>query len=85
MSPSPSYILILSILTLYTHLNGKNRIENHFFILYHDPQFAQKMSTFVFYVCKNRPLYLKIKSFFSFPKQFICIFPENIREKTVSH
>ena len=26
MSPSPYYILILSILTLYTHLNGKNRI-----------------------------------------------------------
>ena len=53
MSPSPYYILILSVLTLYTHLNGKNRIENHFFILYHNPQFAQKMSIFVFYVCKN--------------------------------
>ena len=30
MSPSPYYILILSIFTFHTHLNGKKRILTNF-------------------------------------------------------
>ena len=78
MSPSPYYILILSIFTFHTHLNGKKTDFNPFFILYHHPHFVQNIFTFFFYIGKIQPLFLKMKGIFSSPKQSICIFPENI-------
>ena len=78
MSPSPYYILILSIFTFHTHLNGKKRILTNFSFYTIIPSLPKIFSHFFFYIGKIQPLFLEMKGIFSSPKQSICIFPENI-------